>query len=107
MKNAMIIIPTDDQFDPEVSKQTFSSAYHTLKERGYNILSPKLVPPDKLESVKSLEMIISSYYLRTMAYCDLIYFCAGWEASAIASLVHMLAEAFQSTSNLEIEEESE
>lgn len=97
-KKAMISQPMNGLTDEEIEK-TRNKAIKHLERLGYKVVNTMFKDDWYSESAKDRGvMSIPVYYLARslegMSFCDVVYFCDGWEDARGCRIEHETAEAY-------------
>lgn len=97
IKYAMISQPMRGKTEDEI-RETRERATYVLERLGYQVLdntggSLEPIEDEHVDGV-NLPLFCLSESLATMAKCDVVFFCDGWEAARGCKLEHMAAHYY-------------
>lgn len=87
-KKAMISQPMNGLTDEEIEKTRYKAIRH-LERLGYVVAETYLSKAEKEKPIYCLSLA-----LETMAQCDVVYFCDGWEEARECRIEHDVAEEY-------------
>lgn len=97
-KKAMISQPMNGLTDEEIEK-TREKAIRHLERLGYKVVNTLFTDDWYSESMKDRDVHNTPVYylarsLESMSFCDVVYFCDGWEEARGCRIEHDVAEEY-------------
>lgn len=99
IKKVMISQPMAGRTEEEI-KEARAKAVQYLESNGYRVVDTYISPIGcspalcALTNIKNKSVWCLGKSIHSMAYCDLVFFCKGWENARGCRIEHEVAQAY-------------